>query len=1367
MLCRKVPKFLIIMIIFTGSLSVLSASVPEQPFFSFRGWETQVDGLWCGSRGGSNHWYKNPFYLSYLDLVLQEAPKYDANALILMGRHNYAEIHTFVSYQKWPRLHQIYQNRGRKDRELQIQTLNELIVKAAKYGVEIYLWDHEIHIPSELSTLYPSIAGKGARFCPCAPELWQFIHDKYEEFLERVPGIGGVFLVLSETQSVLLDGSPCKCDQCRKSSPEDHLENLIRAVYRPLKKRNKRLIVRTFGHSLNQIRTISNSINRLPKDLDLTVMSKATPCDFFGFHYPDNPAIAAVENRPQFLEETFGEFRGKTNIICIPSRFYRQRIQNAAKHGLEGIVVRLEHNGYPKHNFEMPNLFNIYYVSKLWQDPNINPRLIWQEWFAKRYGKEAARYLIPAFRNTEQIWEQSTNTLGFYTTSAHGNLAPMYHGPYNAWDNLNHSVDYVTKGFPKWDDLGKKLINPNDEMLRRITEEISEVNQLADTTRELVQQALPHLSSQDRKELNHYFNLTRETTRLFSHLKMLFFLGLQADQSTGQRRAKKIEHAFRVSSEAIKQARTLEREFGRNHWPLSPDDGRGSSFYSILIDYWTHCLMHLEQGKSLPKSGWSKSLNAASSAARLYQELLNAARTDGEKLKSLEFTLDRGFRQVRFEDRKIVLVADTNREIHWPLAIAVQGPSLRAGPDYSLEIKFKEERLSITAELKPDLNKSLHEYQRRQLQRDQELREKIQSREELASYKSKVRKRFREILGRPERTPLSPVVTGILVRDGYRIEKILIQSRPDFYVPINLYVPTDRSAPMPAVLRPLGHAPDGKAFGNYQATFINLAQKGYVVCAYDPLGQGEREPYMAKTGNHHYIQGYQCMPSRYHLAQYFIWDGIRCLDYLETRPEVDRNRIACAGCSGGGALTNYLAALDDRIALAVPASWIAESTWLTRDGGLHPESWFPDMCSPYGPGTRQLLACIAPRPLLILGNDNDPEFPPAGMQAVYQDTKNLYESLGFADRVEYISVPTKHGFWPPARRELYRFLNHWFDKKSESADETTIKLEKKADLYCAPNGQVRNLPNAQTVWSLNQKAMMELQEQRIKKRNTLSFPKYQAFIREGVQKATLYRPCSETIRTHSLNASSLDGGSCKRIILEYDPDFSVLADLYIPGKESEPYTDVVLVSDDNKKAGEIARKLLGNQIRILHFHGRKSHVRQEIMAGKPRAGRWAALFIRGAKYLHSKTTRPSRPVVAVGLGKVAAPAARFAAILEPDQITGVVTIGGLDSIESLSEKPDESNSLQVSIPGACRWFDESDLLAGLAPKPVLVADVRDKQGNVIPEEKFLRVNTWPFETYKAKNHEGQLQFSAGPLEVERLVNWLKATATSQNAAVEK
>ena len=427
---------------------------------------------------------------------------------------------------------------------------------------------------------------------------------------------------------------------------------------------------------------------------------------------------------------------------------------------------------------------------------------------------------------------------------------------------------------------------------------------------------------------------------------------------------------------------------------------------------------------------------------------------------------------------------------------------------------------SSSAALKPNLNQSLREYQLRQLNRDQALREQIDSLEELQEYQSRVRSNWQEILGRwPKRTPLNAKTVDRLERGEYVVEKILLQSQPGFYVPVNLYVPRGKSGPFPAVLSPIGHAPNGKAHhtgDNYQARFISLARKGYVVCTWDPLGQGEREPYAAKTGNHHYVQGFQCMPSGRHFCQYFIWDGIRCLDYLESRWEVDRKRIACAGSSGGGALTNYLAAMDERISLAVPTSWIAESTLLTDDGGLHTESWFPGMCDPHGPGTRQLLACIAPRPLLIIGNEHDGEFPPASMKRVANDIRALYMRLGISDRFDYRNVPTKHGFWPEARRELYRFANRHLDQPNEDARERETHPESIENLQCAPGGQVRNLPGSKTVFDLNRELMQTLADQRRARRSKLTAEKYRATIRDAVLRSARIDLTFETPRLAKL-----------------------------------------------------------------------------------------------------------------------------------------------------------------------------------------------------------------------------------------------------------
>ena len=1346
-----------------GLCLAFGAAWTEVPRFTFRGWETQIEGLWCEPRGGTPHWYKNEFYLNYLDDVLKKAPAYNANALILMGRHNYGEVHTFVSYRDWPRLNRIYRERGQADRNLQIRRLNELIEKANKQGVGVFLWTHELQLPSELATLYPSTAGVGTRFCPSSPELLRFVSSKYAEFFDQVPDLAGFFLVLSETQINLLQGSRCQCERCKTTAPEEHLENLIRAVAEPMACRGKRLVIRTFGHSVDECRRICSAINRLPPDLQFGVMSKSTAQDFVGLRYPDHPAFNLIQGHPQLLEDVFGEFRGKTHVVVTPALFYRDRIRRASANGVEGIVMRLDHNGYPKSTFETPNEFNVYFTSRLWTDPDSDPNEIWREWFQSRYGT-APTELVQAFQNSEALWEQGSNTLGVYTVSAHGNLAPLFWGGYGAWDNLNASVSNITRGIPEWDRLGEELLHPTDTTMALIRNEIQEVNSLADDTVDLVEHGSQHLSKVDREELQDSFELLRETVRMFGHLKILFFLGLQAEQSSGDLRQRNMEEALNESQRATATAREIEQQFGFDHWPLQPDDGRGASFYDILEGYWSDTMASILSGRSPRKGGWGKPIRTDLQAARLWRRILDSARPNRtEPVEPMEFLLDKSFQELTFATATVRLKSATGPDLIWPVGMRIEGPPLIAGIAYHLSFENQPECIRVSATPKVNLEASLRAYQQRQLTRDQEIRNRLSSLKELQHYQTKVREKFKQILGPwPERTPLQPQKVGTLEREGYRIEKILIQSQPGFYVPINLYIPTDQEEPMPTVLSPLGHALAGKAHrthDNYQTRFITLARKGYVVCAYDPLGQGEREPYGAETGNHHSIQGYQCMPSGRHLAQYFIWDGIRCLDYLESRPEVDQKRIACAGCSGGGALTNYISALDPRIAVAVPASWVNDSIGLTEDNGLHVESWFPDVCAPYGLGTRQLLACIAPRPLLILGNQEDKEFPPDRMEAVYRDIRKLYSQVGAEDRVAYASVPTPHGFWPEARRELYRFLNKWFQNEGAGIDEPPTEPESETDLSCAPGGQVRNLPDAQTVYSLNREVLKELKNQRQKRRQTLSASDYQALIREGAIATTFYRDTDGNVPMVEIGRSVSEATTERHILLEYEPGFHALGH-WLEGNKKDTPIEVVLIADDNTRGEELSKDLFRGGFNVLRLETPITEDRRAIMSGKPRCGRWSKLLIRGADFLRSRDNLEDSITVSVGIGPNAALATQIAGILEPERFSAIAALEGLDSIESFSEKVTDQNSLQM-LPGMFRWFDEADIAAGLAPKPLLISGVTDKKGQFLPRDLLDLRYTWTRSRYSGLENSMMFTLSSGRPLSKDLVDWLRKSVATK------
>ena len=282
--------------------------------------------------------------------------------------------------------------------------------------------------------------------------------------------------------------------------------------------------------------------------------------------------------------------------------------------------------------------------------------------------------------------------------------------------------------------------------------------------------------------------------------------------------------------------------------------------------------------------------------------------------------------------------------------------------------------------------------------------------EEVAAFQRGVRGAVWERLGgKPvEQCPLEPRVTGTVDAGEYRIEKLHFQSLPQFFVTANLYVPRRLDAPAPGVLCPVGHAMPGKAFPEYQARFANLARRGFVVLAFDPLGQGERGPcysalYGETGGNAHDVQGTQCFLTGRPLTFYFLWDSIRALDYLCVRPEVDAERIGCTGCSGGGMQTTHLAALDTRVKAAVPVCNTGSPLDVFTSWMLHPEGNFVDVFSRHGPNNINLSICSAPRKLLLIGGSED-HLSAAGMQDLYEVVRVAFTAAGSAEDRPMIST---------------------------------------------------------------------------------------------------------------------------------------------------------------------------------------------------------------------------------------------------------------------------------------------------------------------------------------------------------------------------
>ncbi len=399
--------------------------------------------------------------------------------------------------------------------------------------------------------------------------------------------------------------------------------------------------------------------------------------------------------------------------------------------------------------------------------------------------------------------------------------------------------------------------------------------------------------------------------------------------------------------------------------------------------------------------------------------------------------------------------------------------------------------LNVASETLPDYSHDLERYLIRAADEARQRRSRvinaISTRQEVLDRQTAVVAELWKMLGGPlERTPLNPRIDGILERQGYRIEKLTFESRPRLYVTANVYVPA-RTGRRPAILAPLGHSTNGKAWPSYQRLFSNLARKGYVVLAYDPFGQGERIEYPGSrpgestiegggTGEHEYA-GRRLILLGANFGLFRAWDGIRGIDYLLTRADVDPERIGCCGQSGGGTLTQFLAALDRRIGAAVVSQGNTEN--LAQDN-VEPPGSADDAEQNIVPALSReidradLLYAFAPKPLLVLitlhdaGHTYSPEYV-AGSIGVVDEYKRAYELLGASDRVSLQATTLRHGYVYEMRRATYAWFNRWFEINDADDDETSQAVEPDAALLVTPSGFVTTSYGGETALSLTRR----------------------------------------------------------------------------------------------------------------------------------------------------------------------------------------------------------------------------------------------------------------------------------------------------------
>ncbi len=361
----------------------------------------------------------------------------------------------------------------------------------------------------------------------------------------------------------------------------------------------------------------------------------------------------------------------------------------------------------------------------------------------------------------------------------------------------------------------------------------------------------------------------------------------------------------------------------------------------------------------------------------------------------------------------------------------------------------------------------------------------LRTKQDARQYQDQVRRKLRRVFGRlPRRTPLKPRITATFERDAYRVEKVLFESRPGFPVTGLLYLPQRRRFPAPGVLASCGHSLNGKADRNYQAFCQGLAHKGYVVFIYDPISQGERMQYPDAQGKSRYGLGVgehiQAGDQQLLVGEFFgtwrVWDGIRALDYLLSRPEVDPNHVGLTGNSGGGTLTTLLCANDDRFTMAAPGCYVTTFRRNAENELPADSEQIPPRLLELGLDMDDLFALHAPKPLILLTAEKD-YFDQRGALQAFARLKRLYRLLGAPDNVAMMTGPEGHGYRQPLREAMYGFFNRACGKVREGAREPKLQIEADEVLNVTPRGQVYHL-KPRTVFSFTREKSRALAAKR-------------------------------------------------------------------------------------------------------------------------------------------------------------------------------------------------------------------------------------------------------------------------------------------------
>jgi cephalosporin-C deacetylase-like acetyl esterase len=631
-----------------------------------------------------------------------------------------------------------------------------------------------------------------------------------------------------------------------------------------------------------------------------------------------------------------------------------------------------------------------------------------------------------------------------------------------------------------------------------------------------------------------------------------------------------------------------------------------------------------------------------------------------------------------------------------------------------------------------------------------------QSLDEWTARKKKIRERLAQAYGEFPAQPcdLDPQIIGTIERDGYRIERLIFQSRPGIWVTANAYVPTADDGKRAAVLSVHGHWPWARVDPVPHARAVGLAKLGYFVLAVDAFGAGERAIEPARGTYHGALLGASTWPVGTPLLGLQIYDNMRAVDYMTSRPEVDGDKLAITGASGGGNQSMNAGAWDERFKAVIPVCSVG-----TYDAYIGAACCVCEVL-PGGLAIAEegeILALVAPRALMVINATRDGhQFSVGEAEKSIARARPIFELAGAADKLKHVVVDSAHDYNRPMREAMYGWLARWLRRDGDGSpiSEPEIKLEEVDALRCFPDNvrpksftlmpafvheqAKRKLarftrPDHRERWEADALMM----KTRLEQRTFGGFPRTVDWKVEPGEKSAGQNTRQETF------------------VLYPEPEMPVPSVL-VRGKDREgPLPTAVLVDPVGKDTvleGRLAHGLLGAGWQVLAIDLRatgetalKSETVRDavdhnstewsIWMGRPLMGQWCWDVTRAIDYLVTRDDVDARNLVLVGTG-AGSLAAICAAALD-DRIRSVAAFGTLASFAT--PEPFAGHRMATFVPFLLDIGDVPHLAALLAPRRLILGRPVNAQNQPLDAEAAARAFSVTEFTYQWYSATSQLR----------------------------